>query len=872
NHTHPHTTPLPTYPFQHHHYWLDPTPTTTPTTTTGLDTTHHPLLSASLTFASSDRTMLTGRMSPRTQQWLADHSVHGAVLFPGAGFVELALHAGQQTGHPHIAELTLEAPLVLSETQVTETRVELEEPEDGRRAFSVYARPEETDEPWTRHVTGVLSQEVSAPEPMPWPPEADPVDVAGFYERMAEAGIAYGPAFRGLREAWVRGNEVFAVIELEATDGFLLHPALLDSALHATRVQTDTDASVLPFSWTGISLFRPAVGELRVRLVRRGADDWSLQLADASGAPVASVASLVARPVSGEHVRRASGPLLRLEWQPVTLPVTEAMPVDVALLHVRPDSLTEVDPAEAARKTAERALVSVRDALAQQARVVVVTEGATTSEDPVLRLSGAAVWGLMRSVQAEYPGRVVLVDNGEAGNLASVIASGEAQVAFRDGRAVVPRLVRTVQAPDTDGRWGDGPVLVTGGSGALGRLVARHLVESCGVRELLLVSRRGEAAPGATELVSQLREFGATVEFAACDVSDRQALSHVIASTAPSAVVHCAGVVDDATLAGQSARHLQTVFAPKANAAWHLHELTKDLDSFVLFSSAAGVLGSAGQANYAAANAFLDALAELRRAQGQPAVSMAWGLWDLADGMVGELSETDRRRIARTGVLPIGAKQGLAMFDAALGSNDALVVPLLVKNAALQADDSTPSVLHGFVPAVAPSAAAPVSLRDRIGPLSGDKRRAALLEAVLNEVAAILGHASAAALDPGRSLTDLGFDSLTAVELRSRLSALTGLVLPATLVFDHPSSEALAAHLDGQLPGARPSLLEEIDRLEAALASPPDSTDHAFVTQRLTSLLTEWGRRQVPGTDRDEEVPSDAKTPEELMAFIDQNL
>lgn len=441
------------------------------------------------------------------------------------------------------------------------------------------------------------------------------------------------------------------------------------------------------------------------------------------------------------------------------------MPVDVVVLHVRPNSLVEGDPAEAARKTAERALISVRDALAQQARVVVVTEGATTSEDPVLRLSGAAVWGLVRSVQAEHPGRVVLVDNGETGNLASVIASGEPQVAFRDGRAVVPRLVRAVQAAETDSPWGDGPVLVTGASGALGRLVARHLVEACGVRELLLVSRRGETAPGAAELGIQLRELGATVEFAACDVSDRQALADVIASTPPSAVVHCAGVVDDATLAGQSSRHLETVFAPKANAAWHLHELTKDLDAFVLFSSAAGTLGSAGQANYAAANAFLDALAELRRAQGQPAVSMAWGLWDLADGMASELGEADRRRLARTGVLPIGAAQGLAMFDAALGSNDALVVPLVINRATLQSNDTTPSVLRGFLPAVAPSAA-PVPLRDRIGRLSSDKRRAALLEVVLSEVAAILGHASAAVLDPGRSLTDLGFDSLTAVELR----------------------------------------------------------------------------------------------------------
>ncbi|MER5874204.1 type I polyketide synthase, partial [Streptomyces sp. NPDC002044] len=859
------------YPFQHHHYWLDNPPTTHPTNTTGLDTTHHPLLPASLTFASSDRVVLTGSVSPRTQPWLADHTVHGAVLFPGAGFVELALHAGQQTGHPHIAELILESPLVLSEVQTAQVRVELEEPEEGRRAFSVYSRAEGADDPWARHAAGVLSAQAPVSEPMPWPPEAVPVDLADFYDQMAESGIAYGPAFRGLREAWVSGDEVYAVIELDTTGDFLLHPALLDSALHATRAVAGSDASVLPFSWTGISLFGPASGELRVRLARRGADEWSLQLADTFGTPVASVASIAARPVSGEHVRPVASPLLRLDWQPVTLPSAQEVPADVVVLRVRPDSPTDGDLAESARKTAERVLVSVRDALARQTRVAVVTEGATTSEDPSLRLSGAAVWGLVRSVQAEHPGHVVLVDNAEPANLASAIGCGEPQVAFRDGAPCVPRLVRAAQTSDTSVRWGDGPVLVTGASGALGRLVARHLVESCGVRELLLVSRRGESAPGATELAARLREFGATVRFAACDVSDRQALADVLVSTPPSAVVHCAGVVDDATLAGQSARHLETVFAPKADAAWHLHELTKDLDAFVLFSSAAGTLGSAGQANYAAANAFLDALAELRRGQGQHALSLAWGLWDLAEGMAGELSEADRRRLARTGVLPIGAAQGLAMFDAALDSSEALVLPLLVNKAALRSKDTVPSVLHGFLPAIA-APAAPVSLRDRISRMSGAKRRSALLDVVLEEVAAILGHATPSALDPGRGLTDLGFDSLTAVELRGRLSTLTGLVLPATLVFDHPSSEALAAHLDGQLPGARASLIEEIDRLEAALASPPEDTDAAFVSQRLTSLLTAWGRRQGAGGDRDEDDPSDAKTPEELMAFIDQNL
>ncbi|MER7015756.1 type I polyketide synthase [Saccharopolyspora sp. NPDC000359] len=887
------TTTLPTYAFQRQHLWLDNQPSdVVDLGVAGLDSADHPVLKASVTSPSSGRVLFTGRVSVASQPWLADHAVHGAVLFPGTAFVDLVLHAGQRCGYPRLAELTTDVPLVLAEDEGMQVRVEVGEADDGRRQVAVFSRSDgaEPDEPWTQHCTGMLDAEPAAQsaEPLPWPPpDATAVDVTDFYERMAAVGMAYGPAFRGLRAAWRRGDEVFAEVELgDTTSGFALHPALFDAALHATAIDAgDSGAVSLPFAWSGVALHGRAAGKLRVRLVRSGADQVSLDIADGAGALVASVVALTARQVSGGDLRPARVPSLRLDWQPVVLPEAAELPADTTVLNVEVRPSSSGDLAESARLTAEHVLGSAQEWLAgqdgSQTRLVVLTAG-VRSDDPARRLPAAAVWGLVRSVQAEHPGRVVLVDVEDgADRLAAAVAAGEPQLSLRAEGAYAPRLVR--QPPSTaDVPQLPGTVLVTGASGALGGVVARHLVESHGVRRLLLVSRRGGAAPGAADLAARLRELGAEAEFAACDVADRQALSEVIAAVPPqwplSAVVHCAGVVDDATLTGQSGAHLRAVFAPKAEGAWHLHELSRDLDlsAFVLFSSAAGVLGSAGQANYAAANAFLDALAESRRQQGLPALSLAWGLWNVADGMAGELGEADRRRLARTGVAPIQEDQGLAMFDEALGSEDALVVPLVVNRAALRTSPAdVPAVLRGFAPTGAPeSTTAPDAsepLRDRISGLAGEERRSALLDVVRAEVASTLGHASAAALDPRKKFTDLGFDSLTAVELRNRLTGITGVALPPTVAFDHPSPEALAEFLDAELPGAGDDLLGELDRLEALLEAEPGTADHEQVSQRLADLLASWKRRG-SANGHLSTVPTDSTTPEELMDFIDRNL
>ncbi|QBS39349.1 type I polyketide synthase [Nocardia sp. CS682] len=895
--TNPRPTPLPTYPFQRTHLWLDNQPAgSIDLGTAGLDSADHPILKAAVTAASSDRMLFTGRVSLPSQPWLADHTVHGAVLFPGTAFVDLALHAGRHSGYPRLAELVTGVPLVLTETEGVQIRVEVDEPAAGCRAVAVFSRPEgaEPDDPWTRHCDGVLAAAADERpvEPVRWPPaDATQVDIADFYARMDEIGIGYGPAFRGLRAVWRSGEEMFASIRSDyATEGFAIHPALFDAALHATAVDAGAQAN-LPFQWSGVQLHGRAGSELLVRLVRRGPDEVSLDLADASGAALVSVASLVGRPVSADLARSARAASLRLDWQPVALPVATELPPGDTVLEVVVRPSDRGDLAESARRTAEQVLRSVQDWLARQSstasRLLVVTEG-LRSGDPDRRLPAAAVWGLVRSAQVEHPGRLVLVDtDGDASRLAAAAASGAAQLALRGHQAYAPRLVRHAPPAAEAVSW-DGTVLVTGASGALGGLVAEHLVRSHGVRRLLLVSRRGGDAPGADGLAARLSALGAEVAFAACDVADRAALARLLVELPEqwplSAVVHCAGLVDDATLAGQSGERLRTVFAPKADAAWHLHELTREmgLSAFVLFSSAAGVLGSAGQANYAAANAFLDALAETRREQGQPALSLAWGLWDATAGMAGELDEADRRRLARTGVVAIRAEQGLAMFDEALGSEAALVVPLLLNRAALRDAAEVPAVLRGLVPAAAPELEATAreadSLRDRITGLGGEERRSVLLDAVRTEVAATLGHASPAALDARRSFTDLGFDSLTAVELRNRLTARTGLPLPASLAFDYPSPEALAAFLDGELPGATDTLLAELDRL-AVLLQAETAADHEQVSERLTSLLTTWhGRGAGNGNGNGNGNGShgidlaDTTTPEELMEFIDRNL
>ncbi|MEU3752670.1 type I polyketide synthase, partial [Streptomyces olivoreticuli] len=359
----------------------------------------------------------------------------------------------------------------------------------------------------------------------------------------------------------------------------------------------------------------------------------------------------------------------------------------------------------------------------------------------------------------------------------------------------------------------DGTVLITGGTGGLGRELARHLVTERGVKHLLLASRSGVDAPGAAELRAELTEHGAEVTVAACDVADREAVAGLVAGV-PSghpltAVIHTAGVLDDGIVTSLTAERLSGVLRPKVDAAWYLHEATEGLDlaAFVLFSSISGVMGTPGQGNYAAGNVFLDALAHHRHAQGLAATSLAWGPWAQSGGMTGTLSDVDLQRIARSGMPELAPAEGVALFDAALGTDEALVLPVRLDLAVLRERGDVPPLMRGLVrtrarrSAVAGSAAV-AGLVGRLSGLGAVERREVLLDLVRAQIAGVLGHASPETVDSTRAFQDLGFDSLTAVELRNRLNKATGLRLSATAVFDYPTADAIVGFLLDEMFGA----------------------------------------------------------------------
>ncbi|WP_087925789.1 SDR family NAD(P)-dependent oxidoreductase [Streptomyces albireticuli] len=606
----------------------------------------------------------------------------------------------------------------------------------------------------------------------------------------------------------------------------------------------------------------------------------------ASGAPQADAWSSLAAP--------ASAPA-----DPSTEPPADVVVLDLTAPPV--DGEVSQDLPDRVRTVVRRVLRAVQSPPAADApRLVILTRGAAGPAGPtgpVADPAGAAAWGLVRTAQTEQPGRFVLVDVDDRPEslraLPGLLATDATQIAVRAGLATVPRLVRVTGEAARPGSpvgagaaWPpapDGTVLITGGTGALAAETARHLVARHGVRHLLLVSRRGADAPGAAALAAELTALGAEVGLRACDVADRDAVRRLLggipAEHPLTCVVHTAGVLDDGVLSAQTPERIDAVLRPKADAAVHLDALTREPGSpvsLVLFSSVSGVLGSAGQAGYAAANAFLDALAARRCADGHHALSLGWGWWAGA-GMATGLDGADAARIRRSGVAPVGTRTALDLLDRALTRPEPALLPVRLDLAALRsaardgaappevlrdlaggpaaragaATRTDPGAGDGLRPSSGPAGPA-AALAERLAHRSAPERTALLLDLVRTEVAAVLGHGDRGAVGAGRSLKEAGFDSLTAVDLRNRLGARTGLRLPATLVFDHPTPLALAELLRAGLDeaaaaeaaagpdptGPADDLATALDRLERSLtAAPGDAAGRARAAERLRGLL-----------------------------------
>ncbi|MEV0119133.1 thioester reductase domain-containing protein [Streptomyces sp. NPDC050844] len=783
----------------------------------------------------------------------------------------------------------------------------------GRRTVTVSARTDAADTLWTVHAAGLLGADATADAAglQQWPPPgAEEVALDNGTAEPTGAGTGHGPALPGITAAWRRGETLFAEVslpeQLQAGCAYFgLHPALLDMAVRAVGLAEDEPASPLaPIAadWRGVRLHAVGAAALRVR-IDRAADGFTLLAADRVGHPVLSAERVEPRALTAqtlnESLKHGYDALFETAWQPLrgtredpgglrwgllgdrggslTVPGARAFadigavaaadtPVDAVLL----DLTRPHEPPSGAgvpgfvRAAAHRMLALLQEWLAQErlaaTRLVVATRGAMSplgegTADP----QAAALWGLVRSAQSEAPGRIVLVDlDGDprsAAALATALASQEPQTAIRDGGILLPRLRRvappTATATGLDrNRWKpDGTVLVTGGTGSLGALFARRLVAEHGVARLLLVSRRGPAAPGADELRRELTDLGAEVEIAACDITDREALVDLLAGVPAdrplTGVVHTAGVLDDGLLQDQTPERLDTVMRPKVDAAWHLHELTRDLGltAFVLFSSLAGVIGGAGQSNYAAANVFLDALAEHRAAAGLAATSVAWGVWTQDSGMTGHLNDADLNRIARGGFRPIGQEQGQAMLDTALRlGTPALVGTPLDPGTLRERPAQAPPVLRALLRTPVRRTAQNVdngfdTLLGRLAGLEEKEQLRRVLDVVLAETATVLGHTSTDGIRPTQRFSELGFDSLTSVELRNQLAGTTGCRLPATVVFDRPTPTELAAFLRTVLLerlGEQVSTSRDAVDFEAEIDLPADIVPAAEVSYEVT--------------------------------------
>ncbi|MER5339184.1 SDR family NAD(P)-dependent oxidoreductase [Streptomyces mirabilis] len=623
------------------------------------------------------------------------------------------------------------------------------------------------------------------------------------------------------------GTDLTLDVKLWDTDGF---PA---GRLEGVRLRAADPADLNGASENARHLYEVVWTAVPEQPAEASGTEWAV-VGDASDPEVAG--SLRGLAAAGTHVRSGTG----------GVDVSGTGGVDV-LVRFWPRPATGAEPAAAARELAAAALAELRALIAlpqdeAPARTVWVTRGAVgaVDEDTVPGLAQSVLWGLARSARAEHPElglTLVDLDDSDPADALPTAATHieEPELAFRAGTLLAPRLVRardrdatgTPVVLDLVGRPTlvptDGTVLITGGLGAVGRHIARLLAEH-GVPRLLLTSRQGPDDPRAAEVAAELAALGVEVEVAACDIGDAAAVAGLLGRIGEESplrgVVHCAGVLADGVVAELTPERLAQVLRPKVDGAAHLHRLTADarLDLFLLVSSAAGVVGNAGQGNYAAANVYLDQLAHHRRALGLPGVSLSFGAW-AGEGLAAAHADLDR--MARLGHRALTPDQGRELVELALRQGAphlvawALDLPRL-RETVTTTGGGTAALWRSLLPAPRTGRtgrSGGEGLADRLARLPEAERAERVLALVREEISRALGLRSTESVRPDQPLRDLGMDSVTAVELRNRIGARIGAKLPATLLFDHPTAARLAAHLlatvlaagDRTTPATRPT-------------------------------------------------------------------
>lgn len=904
------TTDVPTYAFARDRYWLEPR-RTDDVASAGLEPTGHPLLTAAVGIAGSGSLLLTGRLSRSRQPWLSQHTWSGTCVLPALTMVDMALHAAAAAGCDRLDELTIHAPIVVPPEGALDVQIVVAAPSEGRRrGVEIHVRAAGDGGEWTLHARAIVADAVvpASPQVARWPPPgAVPIDVDELRDALAEQGWSYGPLFSNLRAAWRLRDGVCAEAEPPPSQPDPSGPrglggTMFETAIAGALMNREGGHPVFVSTWTGVQTHRPASTATRILIRQAAGGKAGVTVFDSGGALVASADAVGTQPLPRLGLSRGSEALFEVQWAEVADDSGDdgAGQAAVAVLGAALDAVAGGDrfddldgliadlgeerpapqvvlacahrPDGGAALDAARALDLLQRFLAEPhldaARLVLVTiRGIAAAVGDLPDLTVAAVWGLVRAAQCEHPGRVAVVDV-DGGDvpwpaIVRTLCADEPQLAVRDGRLLVPRVVPWAPVDEAPAQELDpcGTVVITGGTRGIGAAVARHLAAEHGARHLLLLSRSGPGADGVAELVSELARLGCDAVPIACDVSDRHALSTVLrripAERPLRAVVHCAAVLADGLVERLTSAQLDAVLRPKAVAATNLHELTAgcELTHFILFSSVAGVLGSPGQANYSAANTVLDALAARRRAEGLPATSIAWGLWTGAGALSGEDTAADVERLSRI-TRPLTTERGLALLDLALRSTPPLVIAARLDRAHLRAtaaQGGLPPVLRGLVP---PGPTQPVddrSPRERLT-AAGDADAAAL-QLVTAELAAVLGHRSAAAIERDRELADLGLESLGALELRNRLADRTGLRLPSDLLLDHRTPAAVAERLvQLAVTGRKP-------RLPAVPGSPPLALTTMLESARALGTSWEFLSQLMDASQRSPSFSSPAEVP-----------